>query len=317
MSFYRFPRWSAFVFVFTAMSIAVLYHNWKNITGPGQMDFGSLATSKAPAEIIRCQCVKPGRENSSLLKLEEANKCVVNELDVTQWPPLFRLERGKVPNEFSALCVLPTIRDQLQSHSSSCLHQEYLNVVYNFIGDLTNCLDIPQREFLALVADKEKPQALTHKSWDHLSSRISEYEDYSCKNIKSVLHVAGKDPFLKSIAELGWHFKMTLEGTRNLAAKTEFNFELPIQWETWVIMRALDASSVTTISEIRQIQKRGIASRPGSGTDSEKANNPAAAQELIKKWSETPYIKSLLQTRDRFNDLFQEGTCVPESFLQQ
>jgi hypothetical protein len=249
--------------------------------------------------------VKPGHESSSLLNLEEANKCVVNELDVTQWPPLFRLERGKVPNEFSALCVLPTLRDQMKSHSTSCLHQEYVNVVYNFVGDLTNCLDIPQREFLAIVAAKEKPQSLTHKSWDHLNSRIGELDEPSCKNIKSVLPIVGKDPFLKSIAELGWHFRMTLEGTRNLAAKTEFNFELPNQWENWVMMRALDVSSVTTISEIRQVQKRGVAS------------GDASAQDLIKKWAETPYIKSLIQTRDQFNEIFQEGTCVPESFLQQ
>lgn len=313
MSFYQTPQWRILFFVFLSMAAAVFYHSWKNqkvslseVTG--SIEFASLSEPKMNREVKKCQCVLPGKESLSLLHLESIEKCPMLEVDTSAWPPLYRLERSKKPAEFPGLCLLPSMQKWGSAHFS-CIHNEYLNVVYNFLGDLTECLDVPQKEFLNVLSSPKTPPTLNLDQWELAKTKIFSLTTPYCRQVQSVLNIVDKDSELKILTIQIWHFQNTLGQVRQLASQTVISSPLPEQWEEWVLARALEVGATKTFADIQNskiVSSRKIASGPSSEN----------AQELIDRWSQSAYVQSLIGTRQNFDEIFKEGTCVPESFLR-
>lgn len=313
MSFYQTPQWRILFFVFLSMALAVFYHQWKNQkislfqASSGQMAFASLSDEKNNREIQNCQCVRPGQESSGLLHLENRDQCSHADLDVSAWPPLYRLERSKKPAEFPSLCLLPGLK-KWGGDSQSCLRTENLNVVYNFFGDLTECLDLPQKEFLNVYSSLSKPSALDMESWNQAKQKIVSSTEPDCLRVQSILNLVESDVDLKFLTVQAWYFQNTLQEVRHRAQQTNISGSLPEQWEEWVLARSLEVGAAQAFMDIQNSSV--VSSRKLASSNSEKA------QDLVNKWSQTSYLQSLITTRQNFDGLFKEGTCVPESFLR-
>jgi hypothetical protein len=128
------------------------------------------------SEETPCQCTVAGHESANL-ELEKASQCgpkrLAYEERVSRLPPIFREKRAKNLADFPRTCLIYIMHKFLKGTETSassmmsscsgpnqkparrsykpCITANYVNSVYNAFADMTECLDVPQRDYLPKI----------------------------------------------------------------------------------------------------------------------------------------------------------------------
>lgn len=153
----RFGFLFVLLFVAASIGVALAYHRWQGSLA-GQANFSSELAVFEPA--------KP--EDFEFEKAEECGATrTYLESEIEKFPPVFRDARARAAADFPRACLTYMMKRQRLTGERAgfaqcparegaaqagaahpCVSENYVNVVYNFFGDVTSCFEIPQKEFL-------------------------------------------------------------------------------------------------------------------------------------------------------------------------
>lgn len=149
-----------------------VFHRVLDLTNKVNREVKNVANGDSQSEIEKCQCTV-GVSDDQNFTYEDVENCSsqrkVYENVFRGLSPVFREERAKKPAEFPRACLTYILNiaggksknerrslSRCQSPGSpvarggvaACLTPTYVNVLYNYFGDIADCMDIPQREYL-------------------------------------------------------------------------------------------------------------------------------------------------------------------------
>ena len=171
---FHFPKY--YIFIFVGLSVLTAYgihrHQLKQSQGlthglntvAGERKFASVPAEERDASAA----------NISLESFEDMSSCGPErmhlESSLSQISPLFREQRSQSSTEFPRQCLTYMMRqtsetsaqagrkwaycqdshsdllnDQVSEFGSPCVTKNYVNSIYNFFGDVSDCLETPQR----------------------------------------------------------------------------------------------------------------------------------------------------------------------------
>lgn len=154
------PAWAIFLFVATSIGIAGVYHSWTlsqsetlQLSGTTGPDLNELSGWLVQGDGAAVECAS---ESTSFKNLREL-------------PPIFRAGRYRRGGDLQIECLKRSAQDftfagrfgskgDSTCGASDCGTNEEVQVTYNALLDVTDCLEISQREFLPLIASQAGPR---------------------------------------------------------------------------------------------------------------------------------------------------------------
>jgi hypothetical protein len=142
--------------------------------------------SVIPSEIKNCKCTVAVSDPQDF-EFEDARQCSglrqTYENSFRLASPIFRETRAKRSAEFPRACLLYAMKNSMGTGATksnslstckdaagtpqrggfkSCVTQTYVNTIYNYYSDVTDCLDVPQRDFIPKIFNESgfHPNAL-------------------------------------------------------------------------------------------------------------------------------------------------------------
>lgn len=202
----RYPIWFIFTFVSCSILVAAGYNAYVMSPRAGQQVH--IAEGELPQKPLLE--FLPFQTASCSDHDKERNR--VYELELKTFPPIFREARQRGGGDVSYSCLQQSalgFKSDFEAPASRCgIHTgegdpncqkfEALRVTYNSILDISDCLDVSQREILPLLAsessflpdllppmDEENRNQL--KSWPQDRQHLAESEKASCRRLAQVL----------------------------------------------------------------------------------------------------------------------------------
>lgn len=166
------------ILFFLSIFTAYMVHLWNKSRPSGWADFASQTPQVLSSKVQKI--IDTGGNVSEELRMlgskmtetEDAQSCsqerIYFEKSLNQTAPIYREERTKNSNEFPRVCITYIMRssfagaeEKISPNFATCDHgsfkkgafkpcvtDQYVNVVYNYLGDVTECLGLPQRDLL-------------------------------------------------------------------------------------------------------------------------------------------------------------------------
>jgi hypothetical protein len=159
---FQFPKYFIFVFVGLSILTAFAIHRFQNEETFGKRNFASVSSDPSLSE-------NAGMEQKDL-SFEDLASCGSQrsqyEESLKEISPIFRDERAQSSSEFSRMCFIYMMKSKIISGNKPsrdfarcagakgkpvsgafipCVTKNYVNSVYNYFGDVTDCLETPQR----------------------------------------------------------------------------------------------------------------------------------------------------------------------------
>ena len=239
--------------------------------------------AKGAEEVYNCQCAVAGIENPKF-QFEDPKNCGPErnyfEKSLSQLPPIFREERAKSSNEFPRVCMTYIMNKFFEGSNGkpveyfascanrtaepqrgsmkACVTSQYVNTVYNYFGDMTDCFGMPQRDFLPKLSNESGLHINTlgggfdaglaqfvkvsiadsNNYFEKYRKELLDSKRPSCqrlapymKNLKSVNPVRAQRCGLINVPEnpltsffyLAIKYKRDMESIRDFMARPEFN----------------------------------------------------------------------------------------------
>ncbi len=201
----RGPIWTIFILMSASIVTAALYHGYDLSRAGGKGLQTSFAWSSSSSSVY------------AQVENDCSNDKLYFEHEFARLAPIYRELRWRRNQDYPAECVtlglLNTSRIHPNANSfwcsekgavelkSPCVSSTLVNVVDNVIGDVTDCFDLPSREFLAVAAQRALlPLNCLATTSDEIidSDFLEKSEKISCQRVHSVAQFKFGGPADKS-----------------------------------------------------------------------------------------------------------------------
>lgn len=168
------------IVIFFCLSVVTAYmvHLWNKSSPSGFVEFASYTPQVLSEKVQRIINTSDNvteelrSYGSKMTETEDPQNCAIDrnyfERAFQETAPIYREERTKSPNEFPRVCMTYVMRSSFAEAETKlspsfaicangsfkkgafkpCVTDQYVNIIYNYFGDITECLGIPQRDML-------------------------------------------------------------------------------------------------------------------------------------------------------------------------